>query len=131
MRMSGSCSSSVLAPLSSPDCVGNELDIEIEADRRDMPRLHLAQHAPRSPDLKIPHGELKAGTEIRKLADRFETAIGLLRKRSFGRVKQVCVGTLRRTADPTPQLVELRKAQPVGPLDNQCIDLTAGPALTQ
>ncbi len=106
------------SPLSSLDRLGDELAVQVEADRGDVPALRAAEQVARTADLEVAHRELEARAEVGELADRLEPLVRLLAQHPVGRVEQVGVGTLAPPADPAPQLVELREAEQVRAVDD-------------
>ena len=104
------------------DRFGDHLDVQVEADRRDMSGLFGPSRLPGAADFEVAHGDLEAGTEIGELADRLQPFVGLFGELVVARVQQVCVGALAAPADPSPQLVQLREAEPIGAVDDERVD---------
>ena len=101
--LTASCSISVYSakPTSciSPDCESPE---------------HLAGPA----DLEVVHREEEAGAELFHQLDRVEALGRVARDGFFVGYQQVRVGLVMRTADAPAQLVQLRKAEAVRPVDD-------------
>ena len=101
------------------DRFGDHLDVEVEADRGDVTRLLGAEQVARAADLEVAHRDLEAGTEVGELADRLQALVRLLGERTIARIQEVRVRALPAPADPAAQLVELREAEHVGPVDDE------------
>src|SRR6185436_20691375 len=97
----------------------NHLDVEVEADRRDVTRLLRAEQAARAADLEVAHRDLEAGAEIGELADGLQPLVRLLGELVIARVQEVRVRALPAATDSTSQLVELRETEPIRAVDDE------------
>ena len=68
--------------------------IEIETDFLHLAALRFAQYFPRSPDLQIVHGKIKARAQLFHRLDRFEAFSSLGAKRLFLWYQSVCIGLM-------------------------------------
>ena len=78
-----------------------------------MPALRLAEHVARASELEVSHRQLEACAELGELADGREPFARDLGKDFARLVHEVRVSQPVRPADPAPQLVKLRQAEPV------------------
>src|SRR4051794_6979612 len=97
--------------------------VELEAERRDMPGLLVAEQVARPADLEVAHRDLEAGAKLGVVAQRAEALRRLLGQRGRARVQEVRVRALARAAHAAADLVELGEAEEVGALDDQRVGL--------
>ena len=86
---------------------GDHLDVQVEADGRQMARLYVAQNAPRASNLQIAHRQLETRAEVGKLTDCLQAAVRLFAQPLVFGVEQVGIGALRGSSDPPSQLIQL------------------------
>ena len=84
-----------------------------------MARLLRAQQIARAPNLQVPHGNLKAGAELREIPDGAQPLFRHLRQGFIRPVGEVGEGMAAGAAHSAPELVKLAQTQPVGVFDNQ------------
>ena len=70
--------------------------------------------------------EREAHAEVFERLDRFQPFFRVLGQRGDRRRDQVGVGAVVRTADATPDLVQLRESELVGAVDNDGIQVLPG-----
>ena len=88
-----------------------------------MTGLLVAEEVPGATDLEIAHRDVEPGAELRVVGERAEACACLLRQLRRGRIEKVGVGGDVRAAHATADLVQLRKAQHVGALDDERVRL--------
>src|SRR5581483_12510504 len=93
------------------DGLVEHLQVELEAERRDVAGLLVAEQVAGAADLEVAHRDLEAGAELRVVGQRAEALRGLLGQRGVARVEQVRVGALAASADAPADLVELAEAE--------------------
>ena len=98
-----------------------KLQIEIVADGFHLAMLLRAEEISGAAQLEIAHGDLEAGTEFGKFADRGKALLGDFGEDFIACKREVGVGAARRTPDAAAQLVKLGKSHPVGVVDDQRI----------
>ena len=113
------------APLSRElgDSFTEELDIELEAERGQVPVLLGAEQLARPADLEVAHRDRESGAELGVVGERRQAGARLRRQLRGVRIEQVRVGEQIGAADPPSDLVQLREAQRVGALDDQRVRL--------
>src|SRR5438270_107816 len=94
-----------------------ELDVELEADCRDVARLLRPEQLAGAADLEVAHRDREAGAELGVVGERREPGARLRRQLARVRIEEVGVRGLVRAADPSADLVELREAERVRSLD--------------
>src|SRR3954454_8815388 len=97
--------------------------VELEAERRDVAGLLVAEQVAGAADLEVAHRDLEPGAELGVVAQRAQALGRLLRQRGRARVQEVRVRALARAAHATADLVELGEAEQVGALDDQRVRL--------
>src|SRR4051812_5248828 len=97
--------------------------VELEAERRDVAGLLVAEQVARAADLEVAHRDLEAGAELGVVAQRAQALRRLLGQGGRARVQEVRVRALARAAHATADLVELGEAEQVGALDDQRVRL--------
>ena len=100
-----------------PDRLPEQFGVEIEAEVRDVPRLAVAENAAGSADFQIVQGDLETGPEVGEVADHLDSLPGRPGKAPLSRDKEVGIGPVAGPADPAAELVEVREAEGVGPVD--------------
>ena len=73
-------------------------------------------------DLKVAHGELEAGAELLELLDGAQAPLGVGGDRAVAGQEEVGVGLVTVAPHPAAELVELRKAEAVGVVDEDRVD---------
>src|SRR3954451_7002490 len=109
--------------LARPDRLVEHAHVQLEAERRDVARLLVAEQGAGAADLEVPHRDLEAGAELGVVAERAQALRRLLGERGRARVQEVRVSALARAADTPADLVELGEAEEVGALDDQRVRL--------
>src|SRR3954467_1039505 len=97
--------------------------VELEAERRDVAGLLVAEEVAGAADLEVAHRDLEAGTELGVVAERAEALRRLLGQRGRARVQEVRVRALATPAHAPADLVELGEPEQVGALDDQRVRL--------
>jgi hypothetical protein len=99
------------------------LDVQLEAEGRDVARLLGAEQVARAADLEISHRDLEARPELGVVGERREPRARLgCQLRRVG-IEQVRVRGDVRAADPPADLVELAQPERVGALDDERVGL--------
>src|SRR3954468_15376023 len=109
--------------LARPDRLVEHAHVQLEAERRNVARLLVAEQVAGAADLEVPHRDLEAGAELGVVAERAQALRRLLGERGRARVQEVRVSALARAADTPADLVELGEAEEVGALDDQRVRL--------
>src|SRR3954470_17241963 len=109
--------------LARPDRLVEHAHVQLEAERRDVAGLLVAEQVAGAADLEVPHRDLEAGAELGVVAERAQALRRLLGERGRARVQEVRVRALARAADTPADLVELGEAEEVGALDDQRVRL--------
>ena len=86
-----------------------------------MPRLLIAEQIAGAANVEVVAGELEAGAEAVELGQHLQALLRGLGDRAVRRHRQIGVGACLGPADAAAQLVELRKAEAVGAIDDQRI----------
>src|SRR4029077_15279262 len=81
--------------------------VQVEPDRRHMPRLLPAEDVPRPADLEVGERDLEPGAQLRRVEDRLEPLPRLLAHPLATAIQEVGVRAPGRTPDPPAELVEL------------------------
>ena len=105
------------------DGLVQHLDVQLEAERRDVTGLLGAEQVARAADLEVAHRDLEAGPELRVVGERREARPRLRRQLAPIRVEEVRVRRHVRAAHATADLVELREPEHVGTLDDEGVRL--------
>ena len=116
-------------PLDLPDRLFHQLRVELVADGGDVAGLGGPQEVPRPPDLQVVGGDPEAGAGLGEVHDHLEPLLGVAGEHRPLRDEEVGEGLLLRPPHPPPDLVELGKAEAVGPVDDDRIgrgDVEAG-----
>ena len=88
-----------------------------------MARLLRAEEVARAANFQVTHGDLEPGVELGKLADGGQALFGDLRERLVRAVEQIRARAPRAASDAPAQLVELGKAELVGVLHDEGVDV--------
>src|SRR4029079_6808756 len=80
------------------DSVGQEARVEVEADRRHVPRLLAPQDVAGPTDLEVGECDLEPGAKLRRVEDRLEALAGLVREPLPASIEEVGVGPPGRSA---------------------------------
>ena len=88
-----------------------------------MAGLFRAQQIARTANFQVAHGNLEAGAELRVFADGVEPLFRDLGQDFSLAERELRIGVAARTAHAAADLVQLRKAQPVGVLDDERVDV--------
>ena len=99
------------------------LDVELEAERRDVAGLLGAEQVAGAADLEVAHRDLEAGAELRVVGERRQPRARLRRQLARIGVEEVGVRRDVRAADAPADLVELAQAEGVGALDDERVRL--------
>ena len=105
------------------DRLAEQLDVELEPERRDMARLLGAQEVARAADLEVAHRDREAGAELGVVGKGREAGARFRRQLGRVRIEEVGVRQLVGAAHPPADLVELSEPERVGPLDDQRVGL--------
>ena len=96
-----------------------ELDVQLESDRRHVAGLLGAEQVARAADLEVAHRDGEAAPELGVIGEGGEPRPRLRRQLLAVGVEEVGVGQGVAPADPPANLVELRQPERVGPLDDE------------
>ena len=105
-------------PAKLPHRLLQELQVEVEADHLDLPVLLGAEQVPGPPDLHVAERDLEPRAERRQLLDHPEPLGRRLVDAAVGGDQEVGVRLEAIAAHPAAELVELREAEPVRPVDD-------------
>ncbi len=108
-------------PLQPLDSLLHHLHVKIQADRGDVARLLFAQQIPCSSNLEVCRSDTKARSEFGELLNRDQSFLSIAGKRTFIGNEEVGVGLLSAASDPSAQLVQLRQAEEIRPIDDDGI----------
>src|SRR5690606_35555735 len=100
------------------DRTREELVVEREADRLNLPALAFAEQLARAAILEVVRRERDAGSEPLERLDRLEPFRGARRQGARRRRDHVRIGLMVRAADAAAELVQLREAQAVRAVDD-------------
>ena len=109
--------------------LAEKLAVKMKTDRVDMTALLGADDVSRSADLKIADGKLKSRSEMGVAADCLHPPAGIAGHHPGGREKQIRIRLPVPPPDTAAQLMQFRKSEHVGPLDNHGVrvrDVDAG-----
>ena len=95
------------------------LHIHVIADAFHLSRLVRTEQIARAANLKIAHGNLDAGAEFSKFANRLQSLAGGLGERFEGRYCQIGVCPAGASSHAPSDLVQLRKTEITRVFDNQ------------
>ena len=98
-----------------------QLHIHLKADACDMPMLLRTEKASRAADLEITHRDLKARAKTCKLLHRLQALLRRFAEHLIAPIREVGKRHLRRAADASAHLIELREPKAVGIVDDDCI----------
>ena len=101
--------------------IGEELRVEIEANRRNVPRLLAAEQVARATNLKVGECQLESGAEVRRIEDCLEALARIIGERLFATIEQVAPGAATAATNATAQLIELSEAESIGAIDDDRI----------
>ncbi|MCA9246706.1 MAG: hypothetical protein KDA42_06310 [Planctomycetales bacterium] len=103
--------------------MGQQPGVEIKPDGGNLAVLLGPQQFSRAANFQIAHGDAETGAQIAGLGDGLQPLIGVgIELVVFGR-KQVGVGLHRAPTNAPAQLIQLGQPHPVGPVDDNCIDV--------
>ena len=94
-----------------------QLDVEVQPDRMDVPTLLAAEQVARAAQLEVERRDAEARSQLREITDCGEPLLGDLREHGIRRDEQVGVRPPVRPADAAAQLIELRQTVTVGAID--------------
>ena len=97
--------------------------VEAEAHGGHVAALLGAQQVAGAADLQVAQGYLEPRSQLRRLEDRLQPLLGLLRQPALAVVHQVGVGAVGPPAHAAPQLVELAQPQLVRLIDDDRVDV--------
>ena len=98
-----------------------QVRVELEPDRGDVPRLLLAEQVAGAADLEVVRGQPEAAAEVVELLQHAQPLLGVGGDQVLAGDHQVGVGAVVRAADAAADLVELRQAERVGAVhDDAC-----------
>ena len=95
-----------------------QLRVEGKPDFLDLPALDVAQQLARAANFQVVCRQDEPRAEILERVDRLQALGGVGRHRRSRRCEQVSVGAMMRTPDTATQLVQLRKAKAIRPMDD-------------
>ena len=98
--------------------IGEELRVEIEADRRNVPRLFATEQVARAANFEVGKCQLEAGAEVRRIEDRLQALARIISERLFASVEQVAPGATTAAPHTTTQLIELGEAEAIGAIND-------------
>ena len=116
----------LLAPFLAPffqNGIFQQFQIHIIAHGHHVARLLRAQQIAGAPDLQIPHGDFEAGAEFGKFPDGLQPLFGDVGEDFALPEGQIGKGVSAGTAHTAADLMQLGKAQLVGILDDQGVDI--------
>ncbi len=99
-----------------------QLAVEIEPDRVDVPVLLAAEQVAGAADLQIECGDPESGAQVAELADGRQALARHFRQDLVGGDEEVGVGPAVAAADAAAQLVQLRQAVQVRAVDDDRVD---------
>ena len=105
------------------DGLGEHLAVQLEADRRHVARLLVAEQVAGAAQLEVAHRDAVARAELGVVGERREACARLRRELAAVRVQEVRVGGALAPADAAADLVELGEAEHVGALDDERVGL--------
>jgi len=89
------------------DGIGQEARVQVEPDRRHMPRTARRPGCCRPPGSRGREGDLEAGAELRCVEDRLEALAGLFAHSLAAAVEEIGVRAPAAPPHPAAELVEL------------------------
>src|SRR5712692_4495084 len=97
----------------------HHLGVELEADRRDLPVLLVAEQIAGAAVLEIGHRELEPTTAFGfdQFTERIDSPLGIAGDDVFAGDEKICVRLLARAPDAAAQLVELGEAEMIRAVD--------------
>src|SRR5439155_23554160 len=98
-----------------------QLAIEIESNRFDVSVLLAAEEIAGTAELEVESGYPETRTQLAEFANRCKAAASDLGQRLVRGDQKVGVGTAVGPSDAAAQLIQLRKAVPIGTVDDQGI----------
>ena len=98
-----------------------QLHIHLKADACDMPMLLRTEKASCAADLEITHRDLKARAKTCKLLHRLQALLRRFAEHLIAPIREVGKRHLRRAADASAHLIELREPKAVGIVDDDRI----------
>ena len=103
-----------LLPLQLPHGLFEQLHIEVEPDRLDVPALFPSEQVAGAADFEVERRNPETAAQVAELPNRGEPLTGHRRECRLRRHQQVRVRASVGPSHPTPQLVELREPEPFG-----------------
>ena len=98
--------------------ISEKLRVEIEANRRNVPRLFATEQVARAANLKIRERQLKSGAEVRCVKNRLEALARIIGERLFPSIEEIAPGATTAAADAATQLIELRETESIGAIND-------------
>ena len=95
----------------------HQLRVQVEPDRGDVATLIRSEQVAGAADLQIVRGDLEAGAQLGELLQHLKALLGIAGDPPPGRNQQICIRALAAAADAPADLVELREAEVVRPVD--------------
>ena len=108
----------VSAVLEGVDGLFQQPAVQVEAHPGDLSVLFGPQQVPGPPDLQVPHGNLEAGPQFRKVPDGLEPFLGNFTEHPILFVQEIGIGQPGGPAHPSPHLVQLGQAEVFRPVDD-------------
>jgi hypothetical protein len=90
-----------------------QLAVQLEADRHQMPVLLQSEDVASATDLEVAHRDLEARAQGFEFLQHRQALAGQIRRRAAARHHEIGIGLVRRAPDAATQLVQLRQPQPV------------------
>ncbi len=87
--------------------------VHLVADRHHVPGLLCPQNVSGAAEFEVAHRNAKTGAELCKFPDGAQTLFGDFRQDFIFFIDEICISQAVRTADPSPQLIQLGQSQPV------------------
>ena len=88
-----------------------------------MAGLLFAQKISGPSNLKVRRGDPEPGSEFRELLNRDQSLLSIAGERAFIGDEEVGVGLLSAASDPSAQLVQLRQAEEIRPIDDDGVGI--------
>ena len=109
----------VMARFQEVNLLRQQLRVEIEADRGDVPALRRAQQVAGAADLEVFHRDAHSRAQLGRLEDGLQPLLGDFAQAHVFGVQQIGVRASRATTHPASQLVQLGEPEAVRAVDDE------------